>query len=173
MLRFTSGHRQFATGRRAPNRALLAKIPRLERFMIGAALPPPAVRADWAKGPALNKAGLENILGNDQLGDCVSAACGHLIDIWHEDAGTGSTVTTAQTEAFYSATTGYVPGRPDTDQGSDPVAVLDYWTAHGFTPDAAPIAGYVTVDPANVVAVKATAISLFGGVLIGGELLTS
>jgi hypothetical protein len=160
-------------GRKRPAAAELARAPWLDRYLTKAAiLPPPALRADWALGAALNKAGLENVLGNDTLGDCVEAACGHVIDAWHGDAGTGVSVSADQAIAFYSATSGYVPGKPNTDQGSDPVTVLNYWRTKGYSPGAQPIAGYVGIDPTNETQLK-TAVWLFGGVLLGGELLTA
>jgi hypothetical protein len=109
-------------------------------------------RAPIGRGasPVLNQAGLENILGNDTLGDCVEAGCGHIEDIWRADALTGGSLTAAQTIAFYSATSGYVPGDPNTDQGSDEVTVANYWLKNGFVPGLSPIAGYVSVDPTNV-----------------------
>jgi hypothetical protein len=158
-------------GRKTPDPALLDAAPKLARYL-GDFLPPPALRADWATGPALNKAGLENIKGNDQLGDCVEVAVGNLTDIWHGDAGTGISVSADQTIAFYSASSDYVVGQPSTDQGSDPVTVANYWKANGFAPGLQPIAGFVTIDPTNVVALK-TAVALFGGIMIGGALLTS
>jgi hypothetical protein len=134
-------------------------------------LPPPAVKADWATGPALNAAGPMNIKGNDTLGDCVEAACGNIIDIWHADAGTGISVTAAQTVAFYSLTSGY-RGTPATDQGSDEITVAEDWIKEGFAPDLTPCAAYVLVNPANPIEVR-TAIDLFGNIMICGALLTA
>jgi hypothetical protein len=84
----------------------------------------------------------------------------------------GPSVTADQTIAFYSATSGYVPGDPSTDQGSDEVTVYNYWLKNGFAAGDNPIAGYVSIDPTNVVSIK-TAMCLFGNLGFGCQLLTA
>ncbi len=171
----TADGRSFCFGRNRPTYALEAfanhNVPPIAHYLKATILPPPVLRADCAP-PALNKAGLEKILGNDVLGDCVEVGCGNLIDLWHADAGTGISVTAAQTIAFHSAASGYVIGNPATDQGSDEIGVFGQWFKNGFAPDQPPLAGYITVNPANIVAVK-TCIWLFGGLLVGAELLSA
>ena len=76
---------------------------------------------------------LTNIYGNDTLGDCTAAGAGHGLGIWRANAGNNDPApTTDEVIAFYSATTGYVPGNPSTDQGGDEVTVLNYWRTNGF-----------------------------------------
>src|SRR5215472_1909267 len=57
------------------------------------------------------------MLGNDELGDCVPAGMGHVVEQDTRYAtGTEQIVTTDQTVQLYSAVAGYVPGDPSTDQ---------------------------------------------------------
>lgn len=99
---------------------------------------------------------LENIFANDRLGDCTAAGAGHTLSLWRGAAGNGDRMPkTADVIAFYSRTTGYVPGKPATDQGGDEVTVLNAWQRDGFFDDGSgKIAAWVTVDPANWLEVR-------------------
>lgn len=77
-------------------------------------------------------AALSDILGNDTLGDCTSAGAGHIIDSATAGAGAPVIITAPQAIAFYSQSTGYVPGDPTTDQGGDEVAVCTSWMQKGY-----------------------------------------
>lgn len=60
------------------------------------------------------------MLGNDQYGDCVFAANGHIVE--QQTAlgqGKEAPVTTAQALAEYSKVTGFNPNDPNTDQGAE------------------------------------------------------
>lgn len=68
------------------------------------------------------------MLGNDTVGDCVIAMMQHAIIV---TTGTAK-FTAALAIKLYSAITGYVPGNPNTDQGTDPVAAAKYWQKNGI-----------------------------------------
>jgi hypothetical protein len=72
------------------------------------------------------------MLANDQVGDCVLAAAAHMIMQWRFNAGDSFVPTDQQVLADYSAITGYVPGDPDTDQGTAPLAALKRWRKQGL-----------------------------------------
>jgi hypothetical protein len=137
----------FKLGRKRPS--LAARRLQLADYL-SPDLPVPPVVEHWAKeSPGLPS--LENIYGNNTLGDCVEAAAGHMIGLWRGNAGDVFPAPTAeQVIEFYSATSGYVPGDPATDQGSDEITVLNHWVAEGFFPDgSSKIAGWANVDAAN------------------------
>ncbi|MCW4590444.1 hypothetical protein NO263_07615 [Gluconacetobacter entanii] len=72
------------------------------------------------------------MLGNDVLGDCTSAALGNHARATAALGGFQVDVTTAQAEAFYSLSTGYVPGDPRTDNGGVEVDVLTTAMRDGY-----------------------------------------
>ncbi|PYD63569.1 hypothetical protein [Gluconacetobacter entanii] len=72
------------------------------------------------------------MLGNDVLGDCTSAGLGNHARATAALAGYQVDVTTAQAEAFYSLSTGYVPGDPRTDNGGVEVDVLTTAMRDGY-----------------------------------------
>jgi len=131
--------------------------------MSGLPIPPPS--CDYST-PALPV--LQNILGNDQLGDCVIAGGYHILGI--ETGNTGSLWTPSMTDILsdYSAIGGYVPGEPSTDNGCDEITAMNYWTSHGFR-DGSKLAGWVAIDPTNVQEVQ-TAQWLFEDLFFGIEL---
>jgi hypothetical protein len=87
---------------------------------------------------------------NFTLGSCVESAFFYGMGIWTGNAtGTPYLATTAQVTSNYSAITGYVPGNPSTDDGTDPVAALQ-WYASNATPGGPPIAGALGFDYGGV-----------------------
>lgn len=159
--------RAFKLGRKRP----LSRPPmlRLSNYLLRGATPPPPVRGDYA-GPALNRDGLENVLHNDTLGCCTISGIGHIIDVFHANAGTGLSVTSDQVIALYEAACGYNPSDPSTDQGGDEITVLNYWRDRGIDGNGLyKSAGYVSVNAADPVELR-TAIWLFGNVYWGIEL---
>jgi hypothetical protein len=104
------------------------------------------------------------MLGNDSVGDCVVAGILHAI-MWASNFG-GKTIkfSTAFAVKLYSLWTGYVPGDPNTDQGTDPDVAMKAWAAKGITrPDGTvdKIAAWFYVPIGNFAALRAT-IWLFG-----------
>lgn len=102
---------------------------------------------------------------NDQLGDCTAAAAGHLREAW-TTYGQGATTLTTDTDVlkFYELCSGYVPGRPDTDQGAVLQDCLNIWRTQGLAGDR--ILAFFEINPTNLAEVK-TAVWLFGGVYVG------
>jgi hypothetical protein len=124
----------FKLGRNRP--ALNARRLRFSDY-VSPSLPVPPQVEHWAPtAKAWNC--LENVYANDTLGDCVEAGGAHLIGLWRGAAGSGGPYPTVdQVVAVYSAATGYVPGDPATDQGTDEVSFLNWWKQNGYFPDAA------------------------------------
>jgi hypothetical protein len=151
-------------GRKAPG----VVYPHLKlRNYLSAGLPAPPATVNWEE----QKIGLAQPLGNVHLGDCTCAAAGHILDVFNAQAKNGlPRVTTPQTVAFYSASCGYVPGNPSTDNGGTLQHVLAYWKAHGFLgSDADAITGYASVNAASQSEVQ-TAVWLFGNAYVGVNL---
>lgn len=140
---------------------------RLGNYLLRTATPPPPAIEDWSQ-KALT--GLEMVLANDTLGCCTSSGAGHIEDVFYGNTGVGKMASEADAIAFYSKSTGYIPGDPSTDQGGDETVVLSVWRDKGYFSDGSgKISGYVSVNATDVVEVQ-TAIWLFGNVYFGVEL---
>ena len=114
------------------------------------------------------------MLLNDQLGDCVIAAMGHMVQQWSYFASGGKAMqvmTDAEALAAYEAIGGYSPSDPTTDQGCDMLTALNYWRRNGImvAGQLHKIGGYVAVDPSNALEVQ-QAIWMFGNAFTGVEL---
>lgn len=73
------------------------------------------------------------ILGNDQVGNCVFAGGCHHVMYWNVAARKPIPLfTTADAIEDYSAFTGYVPGNPLTDQGTDMSTFPNYFKSPGL-----------------------------------------
>lgn len=72
------------------------------------------------------------MLANDSIGDCVVAWMLHAIIVLTGKAK----FTAAQAVKIYSAIGGYIPGKPATDQGLDPVAAAKWWQKNGIVDSA-------------------------------------
>jgi hypothetical protein len=114
------------------------------------ALPTPPASVSWIT-PA--QSSLSQVFDNDVLGDCVIAASMHQMGLWTGNAGKVWIPTNAQVLADYGAIGGYIPGKPDTDQGCDPEVALSYYTSHGWA-NGAKLAGWMGVDATNQTLVK-------------------
>ena len=112
---------------------------------------------------------LENILGNDDLGDCLDAAAFHIGGVLLANAGQPIPFALSDVVKFYSATAGYVPGDASTDLGGTWQQTLAYWQSTGLTPGAHQIDGYVSVNPADIEECQ-TAMWLFENLAIGMSL---
>src|SRR5919109_2284021 len=95
---------------------------------------------------------LVDIMGNDELGDCVCACFGHLAGVATGNAGDLFHATLDQVVSMYSAIGGYVPGDPSTDQGCDEQVGLKYLKTTGF-PNGTKALGYLAVNPNNTIEV--------------------
>lgn len=102
--------------------------------------------------------------GNDGAGDCVIAEYQHQDVIWCARSGEPGRTTPAMCIPTYSALTGYVPGKPKTDQGTSMLAANKYWKNTGM--GGVKIDAFMSVDPMNLGEVK-TAVYQFGGLSTG------
>jgi hypothetical protein len=117
--------------------------------------PPSAVDYSAKAMPALT-----DIMGNDNLGDCVIAASYHLLAVLTGNAtGTPFHATLEQVVADYSAIGGYVPGNPATDDGCDISTALDYYASHGFA-NGDKLLGHVSLDPTSITEVQSASFLL-------------
>lgn len=75
------------------------------------------------------------MLGNDSVGDCAFAGSDHEHMLWTGIGNHGQSSAkfeTANTLSDYSALTGYVPGNPSTDHGTDVSKLMDYRRTTGL-----------------------------------------
>ena len=135
------------------------------RNYLGPSVPSPPASVDYSP-KALPV--LRDILGNDQLGDCVIAEGYHGVALATGNAGNLFTPTLAQIIADYSAIGGYNPADPSTDQGCDELTALNYWVQTGFA-DGTRLSGYLAVNPASVIEIQ-TALWLFENLILCLEL---
>jgi hypothetical protein len=134
---------------------------RLARYLT-AELPRPHAARDWTKG--ITNFGM---MGNDQLGDCTIAACGHAVQVWSANTTGETTIPDSDILKAYESWCGYVAGDPSTDNGGVELDVLTDWrqlTGGCFVND--PLLGYADANVANMPEVH-SAIELFGGAYIG------
>jgi hypothetical protein len=107
------------------------------------------------------------MLANDQLGDCTAAGAFHIAGSWLANNKLPVTFTVDDVVRFYSETTGYVKGRPDTDNGGDLETVMNYWLSNGLTTTPPHRAqAWVSVNSLDPVEMK-SALWLFGNLYIG------
>jgi hypothetical protein len=149
-------------GRKRP----VARCPRLLlKDYLRQALPVPPSSCDYT---GLAKSVLVDIMGNDQLGDCVIAGGYHVVGVETGNAGDLFHASSAQVIKDYGAIGGYVPGNPATDQGCDEQTALNYWTQHGFA-NGTKLLGWLAIDATNKSEVM-SAMDLFENVFFGIEL---
>jgi hypothetical protein len=117
--------------------------------------------------PARNS--LRRVYLNDRLGCCTASAAFHIEYVMLASAGRAAVGSDEDVLKFYSGSTGYVPGRPETDLGGDEQTVLNYWRENGLVQGRAKIAGHIYVDGNHIEELKA-AIWLFENVYFGIEL---
>jgi hypothetical protein len=132
------------------------------RNYLAEGLPAPPSAADWA-----TKVPTWPMYLNDQLGDCVLAATGHMIEQWTCYAGKSFLPSDQQILTAYEAVGGYVPGDPSTDKGAVMLDALKYWRGTGIA--GRKILAYVEVNKKNLTEVE-QAIQLFGNCYAGFQL---
>lgn len=102
--------------------------------------------------------------GNDQLGDCVEAAGAHTIQLWNSLNNPALPPIPEPTViGWYSKVAGYVPGDPDTDNGTDMLSFLKFLRKWGY------IAAYVALSPGSLSQMR-MAVWLFGAAFVGVQL---
>ena len=164
--------RSFAMGRRAP----LARGPMLKlgHFLSADLLPAPPVVGDEIKsGTAPIWSAEENVLGNDQYGDCTCAGMLHIMNQLranNQAANAWRVATREDALALYSRVTSppFVPGPvPLNDNGADLPTVLNVVQQHGaYSDGTGKISGYVAIDASKPEEIK-QALYLFGNLYMG------
>ena len=137
------------------------RTPKLHDFLAGPLYTP--AKQDW---PAAGKIGYWGMMLNDQLGDCVIASKGHLVILFTTLTGAHKNVILPDSVilAGYEAVGGYVPGKPNTDQGCNMLTAAQYYQSVGF--GGHKITAYASVDYMNAPLLQA-GVNLFGGVDLG------
>lgn len=129
----------------------------------------PAAR-DWREHTTPTGAQLppdDDPLGNDVIGNCTVASKGHALLTWSAITGAPVIVTRAGIVDAYSAITGYVPGKPQTDNGAYMLDVMKYWRNVGICGQK--ILAFAAVDPTNDQEWQ-IALEMFGGIFAGYDL---
>jgi len=129
----------------------------LSNYIDKTTIPTSPTSVDYS-APAMSV--IQNLEGNDSVGDCVLAEEAHFIGVQTGNAGTLFSYTVAQTLAAYSAITGYNPAIPSTDQGTDPITCMNYFIQNAYA-DGTKLDGYAEVDATNQAEVQ-FAINAFG-----------
>lgn len=106
------------------------------------------------------------MLGNDQYGDCVEAACLHANQIYTDG---GYQPTSGDALRMYSAVTGFTPNNPNSDQGTIITDALNWLIDNPFPGDSTKLNTYFSVDVNNDNEVN-TALWLSGGLVIGFDI---
>ena len=139
---------QFKLGRKP--RIHDPRVPKLETLRRRVDFPPVPTTVDYSQGMPANL----GMMLNDNLGDCVEAAVGHAIQVWSFNTGSMTTPPDSAIEQFYETAGGYVPGDPNTDNGTvEQVALMD-WLNGTVAGNA--LAAFVEVDQQNVKDVQRT-----------------
>lgn len=127
-------------------------VPHMSALLAGQTLLPIPMSVDYTTdmGPDFGA------MGNSDIGDCTAAAYFHARQIWSFNA-THSEITAPDSDVIglYSASTGYQPGNPTTDQGGVEQDVLTYLLNHG-APNCKPILAFIEVDSRNLDDVRRT-----------------
>ena len=126
----------------------------------------PKIPAEFGHERAIADYGM---LGNDEVGDCVWAGAAHETMIWAREAGRVVEFSTGSVESDYSALTGYTPGDPATDQGTDMQAAASYRRRIGVldaTGQRHRVGAYVALTPGDPDELAA-AVYIFGAVGVG------
>ena len=92
------------------------------------------------------------MLGNDEIGDCTIAGAEHIIMAWLKAKGTTTHFTDVDALEDYE-NFGYVPGKPQTDQGADMISVAQFWQSTGMRDWRATrykIAAYASIEGSDV-----------------------
>lgn len=144
-------------GRRAPR--IDARTLRLGTYLTAGQLP--AAPAAYDSGTKVTD---WKMFANDVLGDCTCAGILHMLMLWNSQDGPMLQFSDTDAVQLYSQLCGYVPGKPETDQGGIELDILNAWRK-------SPILGhslqaYVTVNPKNWAHVK-LAHWLFGTLYLG------
>lgn len=122
-------------------------------------LPKIPVQKDWS-----GKVPSWPMMANNAIGDCTTAAAGHMIMAWSANAISEIIPSDSDIIAAYSAVSGYDPRTGENDNGAVELDVLNYWRKTGIANHQ--IYAYTALEPRNHSHIKA-AVYLFGGCYIG------
>lgn len=111
------------------------------------------------------------MMGNDRLGDCTSAGCYHLEQVWTQcSKGSAETAKDSDVVKWYSEVSGYNPRTGANDNGANEQDVLKLWMMKGlpFAGKRRKLMGFVEIDPRNLDDVRRVIFEC-GAVYIGFE----
>lgn len=100
----------------------------LSDYLIRKELPPLPPARNWGEKVTVPW----GVMKNDEIGDCVLAAAGHMDMVWHFNSGHPYIPPDSDIVRAYSEITGYDPSDPTTDRGTSPLEALKYWRNTGI-----------------------------------------
>jgi hypothetical protein len=103
---------------------------------------------------------------NDALGDCTAAALANQEIAWNNAVGRASDITEKQVVQFYSATTGYDPTNPATDEGGVESDILSQWLKTPGLLGGHNLTAFAAFRPQNLTSLK-DSIWVTGGAYLG------
>lgn len=120
----------------------------------------PAPRVDW-----ISNVSNWPMYGNDKIGDCTTAAVGHMIEVV-TTYGQGKTVEVSDADVLtaYEAVSGYDPRTGANDNGAVMQDVLNYWRKTGVGKHK--IVAFAEIDRTNIAACQYVT-ELFGNAYLG------
>jgi hypothetical protein len=72
------------------------------------------------------------MFGNDNIGDCVEAACANAVLQWSTINGHPHVIEMLYVESLYEKLSGYIQGNKKLDVGTDMIETLEYWKGVGW-----------------------------------------
>ncbi len=129
----------------------------LASYLTNALKPPP--RRRWS-----TKVTNLGVMLNNDLGCCTIAALGHMVQTWTANAGSQVIVPDSAILKGYEQACGYNPADPDTDQGGNMIAVLNYFRQTGISGHK--LFAYVALEPRNKTHIE-LGVDLLGGCDLG------
>lgn len=134
------------------------RIPLFSRYTTE--LPAAPDSCTWATGCVFQ------MFDNDTLGDCTAAALANQEIAWNHASGAISTITEKQVVQFYSATTGYNPANPSSDQGGVESDILTQWLKTPGLLGGYNLTAFAAIRPQNLEALR-DSIWITGGAYLG------
>lgn len=101
---------------------------------------------------------------NDQIGDCVCADTAHALMLRTANTGTIVVPQDSDVEKLYEVVGGYVPGKPDTDQGCNESDMCNFLQSTGFLGHKSAATG--SIEPSDLDHVR-WSVQLFGTCRLG------